>query len=113
MRPLYFFLILISIYIAKFTKRKNKEKMQITIPWFAFMFIAVAVFNSFNLVPKNIVTTINGIDTFLLTMSMAALGMETHVNKFKSVGMKPIYLATILFIWLMFGGMGIIIGFTG
>ena len=40
-------------------------------------------------------------------MAMAALGMETHYNKFKDVGMKPIYLATILFFWLMIGGIAI------
>jgi len=37
-------------------------------------------------------------------MAMSALGMETSFEKFKKVGMKPIYLATILFIWLIFGG---------
>ncbi|ACM92528.1 inner membrane protein YeiH [Nautilia profundicola AmH] len=47
---------------------------------------------------------INTFDTFLLTMAMTALGMETTVEKFKNVGMKPIYLAFILFIWLIIGG---------
>ena len=50
------------------------------------------------------VNTINQLDTFVLTMAMSALGMETSFEKFKKVGMKPIYLATILFIWLIFGG---------
>jgi len=30
--------------------------------------------------------------------------METSFDKFKKVGMKPIYLASVLFIWLIFGG---------
>ena len=37
-------------------------------------------------------------------MAMTALGMETSIDKFKGVGMKPIYLAAILFVWLIFGG---------
>jgi uncharacterized membrane protein YadS len=37
-------------------------------------------------------------------MAMTALGMETSFNKFKGIGLKPIYLATSLFIWLLFGG---------
>jgi uncharacterized membrane protein YadS len=30
-------------------------------------------------------------------MAMAAIGMETHLNKIKKVGLKPLYLAVILF----------------
>lgn len=102
------FLIAISFYITKVAKSSSKnEKAKIVIPWFAFMFIGVAIFNSFGLLPTQTVTIINEIDTFLLTMAMAALGMETHYSKFKNVGLKPIYLATILFIWLMFAGIGI------
>jgi len=40
----------------------------------------------------------------LLTMAMAALGIETNLNKIKNVGMKPIYLALTLFVWLTVGG---------
>lgn len=74
------------------------------IPWFALYFIGVAGFNSLHLLPSSVVANINALDTFLLTMAMSALGMETHVHKFKNVGMKPLYLAGILFLWLIFGG---------
>ena len=49
-------------------------KKQITIPWFAFGFIAVIGFNSLNLLPASVVGFINNFDTFLLTMAMTALG---------------------------------------
>ncbi|QCT93853.1 YeiH family putative sulfate export transporter [Caminibacter mediatlanticus TB-2] len=96
------YLIILGIFLAM--KSNSKTKTKVTIPWFAVLFILVAGFNSFNLLSENIVQTINTIDTFLLTMAMTALGMETNINKFKGVGMKPIYLAGILFIWLLFGG---------
>jgi uncharacterized membrane protein YadS len=35
---------------------------------------------------------------------MAALGIETNLNKIKNAGLKPIYLATLLFVWLLVGG---------
>jgi len=97
------FLIVLSIWLAK-KSTNSKSKTKITIPWFAVGFIGVAGFNSLDLVPHFIVTTINQLDTFVLTMAMSALGMETSFEKFKKVGMKPIYLSTILFIWLIFGG---------
>lgn len=80
------------------------EKRKITIPWFAFGFIAVIGFNSFNLLPSQAVSFINNFDTFLLTMAMTALGAETSINKFKQAGAKPFLLATILFVFLMGGG---------
>ena len=99
------FLIILSIWLAKTGKSSiGKTKTKITIPWFAIFFIAVAGFNSLNLIPANIVSGINSIDTFLLTMAMTALGMETNVTKFKGVGPKPIYIASILYIWLIVGG---------
>jgi len=94
------FLIILSLYLAKKTTQKTKA----SIPWFAIGFIGIAGFNSLNLLPEILITKINTLDTFALTMAMSALGMETSFDKFKKVGMKPIYLASILFIWLVVGG---------
>lgn len=74
------------------------------IPWFAIGFLAVIGFNSFDLLPQSLVDGINYVDTFLLTMAMAALGAETSIDKFKKAGAKPFVLAFILYIWLLGGG---------
>jgi uncharacterized integral membrane protein (TIGR00698 family) len=97
------FLLILSFWLFKSSTAKA-ERSNITIPWFAVMFIAVVGFNSFELLPMTAVESINSLDTFLLTMAMTALGMETTLDKFKNVGLKPVYLATVLFIWLIFGG---------
>jgi uncharacterized integral membrane protein (TIGR00698 family) len=103
------FLVILGFWLVLTTQHvAQKQKSKITIPWFAVFFIVVAGFNSFNLLPQSLIFDINAIDTFLLTMAMTALGMETSVDKFKNVGMKPIYLATILFAWLMVGGFFIV-----
>ena len=77
---------------------------KITIPWFAFGFLAVIGFNSFDLLPHAVVDGINQVDTFMLTMAMTALGTETSIEKFKKAGAKPFVLATILYVWLLAGG---------
>jgi len=97
------FLIFLGLFLKNKTSKKNK-KLSITVPWFALAFIAVAGFNSLEVLPSQIVQSINQLDTFVLTMSMCALGMETSFSKFKNVGLKPLYLSTILFIWLIIGG---------
>ena len=99
-------LIGVSLWLSKKYSSSNdaNEKVKIIIPWFAVLFIIVAIFNSFHFIPKNTVHYILIIDTFLLTMAMTALGAETHISKFKNVGFKPIFLAIILFAWLFIGG---------
>ncbi len=102
------FLIILGIWLTKMNRSRNADKSwrktKLNIPWFALGFIAIAGFNSLNLLSLKVVTVINNLDTFALTMAMTALGMETGIDKFKGVGLKPIYLAFILFIWLIFGG---------
>lgn len=96
-------LIALSLILSRFAN-KTDTKAKLTIPWFAVLFIVVAGFNSLHLLPNQMVNYINIIDTFLLTMAMTALGMETHLAKFKQAGIKPVLLALIIFIWLLIGG---------
>jgi uncharacterized integral membrane protein (TIGR00698 family) len=98
------FLLILGYWLAKKGVSNGNGKTKLTIPWFAVIFIGVAGFNSLHIIPSNIVSFINKLDTFALTMAMTALGMETNVEKFKGVGLKPIYLALILFVWLIVGG---------
>lgn len=80
------------------------KRGKITIPWFAFGFLAVIGFNSFDLLPHVVVDGINNVDTFMLTMAMTALGTETSIEKFKKAGAKPFILALLLYVWLLVGG---------
>jgi len=79
-------------------------KRKITIPWFAVLFIVVAGFNSLHLLPPALVDAILAVDTVLLAMAMAALGLRTHIGAIHHAGTKPILLASILFVFLMTGG---------
>ena len=72
------------------------QRGKITIPWFAFGFLAVIGFNSFDWLPVPVVDGINSLDTFMLTMA--------NFEKFKQAGAKPFLLAAILYIWLLGGG---------
>lgn len=97
--------LLILGYVAGLRTAKGEGGSgKIAIPWFALGFLAVIGFNSFGLLPAGLVNAINYIDTFLLTMAMAALGAETSIDKFRKAGPKPFILAFVLFIWLVFGG---------
>lgn len=98
------FLVLLAARVKQLSPANGAEKSKLTIPWFAVGFIAVAVFNSFHLLPANVVSAINLVDTLLLAMAMAALGVTTHVSALKNAGAKPLVMGLLLFIWLMVGG---------
>jgi len=110
-------LIVMSIALS-LTRRKAAGKAQgktkIAIPWFAFGFLLVIGINSLMgmWLPESFMTPTRGIieqcDTFMLTMAMTALGVDTSFDKFRQSGIKPFLLALILWIWLIFGGYGLV-----
>ncbi len=82
----------------------GEGKTSITVPWFAILFLVVIGFNSLGILSADCVAWINNLDTFFLTMAMAALGAETSFDKFKKAGFKPFLLAALLYCWLVGGG---------
>jgi len=99
-------LIILGVLISMAAKREGSEagKVKLVIPWFAVWFIVMSGVNSLQIIPEAIVADINEVDTFMLTMAMTALGMETNAAKFKQAGIKPILLALLMFVWLLAGG---------
>ena len=98
------FLLLLAARVRQLAPAGEGQKSKITIPWFAILFIAVAIFNSFHLLPDGLVSALVTLDTVLLAMAMAALGLTTHVSALKKAGAKPLLMALLLFVWLIVGG---------
>ncbi len=98
-------LVPVLIFLSLFENRRRAsheegKKIQFNVPWFALLFVAMIGFNSLNLLPPNWIKLIDQWDVFFLTMAMAAIGMETNLQKIKNVGLKPLFLAIGLFLWL-------------
>jgi len=105
------FLILLSAWLQRGRAAGQADRPQpntasssITIPWFAFAFMAVVVFNSFQWLPQQMVVWFTDVDTALLAMAMAALGLSTQLSAVRQAGFKPLLLAGLLFAWLVLGG---------
>jgi len=97
-------LLALGFYLAKTTKSTDGKKAKVGVPVFVLWFLVMILVNSFVPIPKGVIGVINSVDTFLLTMAMTALGMGTYIEKFKTSGAAPIYVAGIMFIWLLVGG---------
>ncbi|MBB4843266.1 putative integral membrane protein (TIGR00698 family) [Paucibacter oligotrophus] len=79
-------------------------KPRLAMPWFAFGFAALVCFNSLQWLPPSWVAALCMLDTFLLAMAMAALGLSTHFSVIRKAGSKPLLLGLVLFAWLLAGG---------
>ncbi|MBV6867336.1 YeiH family protein [Xanthomonas euvesicatoria] len=120
------FLIALSAYLSR-TRGKHADPSNcdggtdqnartqpgsIVMPWFALGFIAVAGLNSLALLPPTLVHQAIDIDTVLLAMAMAGLGLTTHVSAIRKAGIRPLALAAILFAWLVCGGFALNVRIT-
>ena len=107
------FLVILSAYLSRSTAgnkhatNKTAAFGDIVIPWFAVLFVAVAGLNSLAVLPRHWVAAAVELDTILLAMAMAALGLTTHLSALRNAGIRPLLLAAILFGWLVVGGFGI------
>lgn len=108
------FLLALSFWLSRSDKQANAhsgaaggkpQRSAITIPWFAVGFVVVAGIHSLGVLPAPLVQTGVQLDTILLTLAMAALGLTTHVGAVRAAGTKPLLLATILFAWLLGAGL--------
>ncbi len=99
------FLLTLSVARSKRTTSSSADTSHhITIPWFALGFIAVSGLNSMQILPPAWTPAITQLDTALLCMAMAALGLRTHIGAIRQAGIRPLLLAATLFMTLLCGG---------
>lgn len=106
------FILMLSVGLNRIDNLANssisnsaeREKIVITIPWFVFGFMATAMINSVVLLPDFFKVAFSFASQFSLAMAMAALGAQTQWVSIKAAGPKPLILALLLFIILIFGG---------
>ncbi|MTI72693.1 MAG: YeiH family putative sulfate export transporter [Stenotrophomonas sp.] len=99
------FLVGLSALLARGRRDGQGPRSRIAVPWFAFGFIGMVGFNSLQLLPAGLVAALVELDTALLAMAMAALGLTTHVSALRQAGPRPMLLAALLAAWLLGGGL--------
>lgn len=104
------FLLLLSARVRQQASGGSAEPGTLRFPWFALVFIAVALFNSLHLLPVAVVNLLNQLDNIVLATAMAALGLTTRLSALKRAGLKPLLLGLALFVWLIVGGGAINLG---
>jgi uncharacterized integral membrane protein (TIGR00698 family) len=95
------------ILVGLWMRGSGDGNQKLYIPWFVFVFIVISAINTWMPLPETIHNTLVKADIILLSMAMAALGMDTNFEKLKHLGPKPFLLASILFVVLLIGGLGL------
>ncbi|WP_246649518.1 YeiH family protein [Bradyrhizobium canariense] len=78
----------------------DKADAKTPIPWFVLGFIAMVCVNSLIAVPPAIETTIVTVTTFLLSMALAAMGLEADIAKLRAKGLRPLLLGFAAFLFI-------------
>lgn len=102
-------LLIFALFFNKI--RRGVKGGKVIVPWFALYFVLVVGFHSLTILPEPIVNFLNQLDIVLLTMAMAAIGVETKLKKIRQVGLKPFYLAAMLLLWLFTSVYGLVFYF--
>lgn len=74
-------------------------------PWFVLGFIAVVLLNSALPLPEAMQRDVVSLTAFLLTMALAAMGLETDIRKLRAKGIRPLALGALA--WLFISGLGL------
>jgi uncharacterized integral membrane protein (TIGR00698 family) len=85
-----------------------QSKSRIAIPWFVVYFMLLILLNSLNLIPQSLRTMTGQVNQLLLTISMAAMGLETRLNQIQKIGLKPLYLGALSWLFISISSYGLI-----
>jgi len=102
-RVLYIIPMTVFLTYLQYQAMRREERQEtaarpagrIEIPWFAFLFFAAVLVNSFAGLPGELVAGLVQLDNCLMTAAMAGLGLELSLRAMRHVGRKALFLGTV------------------
>lgn len=79
---------------------KHCRTKKVPMPWFVLGFVALMGVNSIIAVPPGLKSAIVIVTTFLLSLALAAMGLETDVRKLRAKGLRPLLLGLAAFLFI-------------
>ncbi len=98
------FLLLLAGWVQRSPDGNPNRTARLPVPWFAVVFLLIAVFNSMDLLQPAVRNFLVRADEALLMLAMFALGLETRWQAIRRAGLRPLLLAGLLMTWLVMGG---------
>jgi uncharacterized integral membrane protein (TIGR00698 family) len=96
--------ISIGLMTTRSTRRRQSDAGKVTarppMPWFVLGFVALVGVNSLVTIPAEAKPWIVAVTTFLLSIALAAMGLETNIAKLASRGLRPALLGALSFLFI-------------
>ncbi|HEY1735620.1 MAG TPA: YeiH family protein [Methylovirgula sp.] len=107
------FLAPVVLILGSLTSRQRSGSRSATapgvpIPWFVLGFVAMIAVNSVVAIHGAPKTAIVMATTFLLSVALAAMGLETHIGKLRAKGLRPLLLGLISFLFIATFSLGLV-----
>jgi uncharacterized integral membrane protein (TIGR00698 family) len=78
----------------------QQGKSKVPMPWFVLGFVALVGVNSVVTIPAPDKAAIVTATSFLLSMALAAMGLETDIRKLRAKGLRPLLLGAAAFAFI-------------
>jgi uncharacterized integral membrane protein (TIGR00698 family) len=78
----------------------TRHRAKAPIPWFVLGFVALVGINSLVTLPTSFKFAVVTLTTFLLSMALAAMGLETDIRKLSAKGLRPLLLGLASFLFI-------------
>lgn len=101
--------IIVLGLIARQRATKSAGDRGVPLPWFVGGFIALVVVNSIISVPPAAKADIAVLTTFLLSVALAAMGLETDLRKLRLKGPRPFLLGLIASVFIALFSLSLIV----
>jgi uncharacterized integral membrane protein (TIGR00698 family) len=92
--------VIVLGYLASRFSTGGSNAARAPVPWFVIAFAAIVVINSVIDVPAEARAVIAQVTTALLTMGLAAMGLQADISEIRSRGLRPLVLATSAFLFI-------------
>ena len=92
--------VVITLGILAARNRRGETAARPPMPWFVVAFVGAVAVNSVVAIPGEIKQVIVLATTFMLTVGLAAMGLQTNVSAIRSRGLRPLLLALSAFVFI-------------
>lgn len=92
--------LVIALGVAAARHRSGTSSARAPMPWFVLGFIAMIALNSVVTIPPEAKSVIVSVTTFLLTMALAAMGLETDIAKLYAKGLRPLAVGAVASVFI-------------
>ena len=85
---------------ARGSQAQGGSPKTLPIPWFVLFFAGLVMLNSLQIFPTALKASVAQVNQVLLCMALAAMGLETYLSRLVNLGLKPLLLAGLSWLFL-------------